>query len=836
MATAIDNTAYDATEEVDDTDVRLPRVGRVAPSMPELLFRVFTALITPEKIKSAFNSANAGEFSVQNGLFDAVLERDGIIRSEYDRRVDSLSGLCYEIVPTLEENADEQPDDAMKRSIDHCRAELPDFSKLRKVFKHLAEAIGRGVSVAQIIWEVRGGGHKIAAIEPIDFAQVRGETTDPRRLRVMRPNDYVGIAIDESPYNFIVHAPRSIGGLPIRGALLKPAMFLNLCRAINKKAWGVGVEVFGNPTRTATYPNDATQEVIDAIMKMLRDMATDQAGAFPEGTTFALHARPSGGESIFTSWDTAINTEITRLFRGSTLTAQMDKSGGSFAAAGVHAEVTDEIRNSDIADEGETIRDQLLTAIVRLKFGPDAPVPYFRRVVEKPRDLQKMALLASTAVNDLGAPVKMSFVEDELGLPLVEGADPEAPLPGRAVAPNPLDLGGGLLPDEAGDAATDRETPADADQRQRRLQTNKRRLASNKLMDRILSGRSRLSVLAPWIIAAVLASQTPTEAAIATVREKLAQVDDVRDADLLGRFIAGHIDELPIEQLAELERQFILATELRGRFTALQRIERRQARRGAGRLRANAAEIRFEKLPFIEAIEALRERVGLTPEQFIALDRQARSRAFRVAGVYNMDLLADIHGELIEALATGQTVRDFRQRALAIEAPPGETTFAERRGWTGENPWHADIVHFQNTAMAYAAGSYRQLQEAGVPAWRFVANGEGSCPICEPEVGKAYPISDTARMPPLHFNCDCDHEPVFDEEVAAAEFAGAELSDSSSPKNPNVGLADERSRPSGFQFDVRQYGNVEPIDLGRYPPELRGAFERFAINRGWRFA
>lgn len=227
-----------------------------------------------------------------------------------------------------------------------------------------------------------------------------------------------------------------------------------------------------------------------------------------------------------------------------------------------------------------------------------------------------------------------------------------------------------------------------------------------------------------------------------------------------------------------------------------------------------AERIDFERLPFIEAIESLRDRIGLNPEEFIALDREARSRAFRVAGVWNMDLLAAVHTNLLLSIKNGETARDFRLRVLP--------EMADREGWTGENPWHADVVFYQNFAMSHAAGRQRQYEEFEIPAWRFVATGD-SCPICEPQVNHIFRVGDTARMPPLHFWCDCESEPVFEDEV---DKAGAL---SSSAELKNTALEAEHERPSGFKWDVRQYGNLEPINLSKYSPDLREAFHRFAL-------
>lgn len=231
--------------------------------------------------------------------------------------------------------------------------------------------------------------------------------------------------------------------------------------------------------------------------------------------------------------------------------------------------------------------------------------------------------------------------------------------------------------------------------------------------------------------------------------------------------------------------------------------------------------IDFAEIPFVEAIRMLRERLGVAPETFESLDAAARSRAWRVAGVWNMAMLAEIHRELLASIEAGATARDFRLRL---------PTMADRNGWSGENPWHAAIVQRQNVTMAHAAGRAQEYAEYDVPAWRFVAYDESSaCPICAPLNGKVFQQDDRAYWPPLHFNCRCMDEPVFEGEARPDEVA-----DSADVDVP--ALDDEQARPSGFKWDVAQYANLEPIDLSQFPAELRAAFEAFAKEHDWEIA
>jgi phage gp29-like protein len=91
--------------------------------------------------------------------------------------------------------------------------------------------------------------------------------------------------------------------------------------------------------------------------------------------------------------------------------------------------VREDLREDDIRKEGRTLRKHLLRPLVHLKFGPAVPVPYFRRSLDQPRDIQSLAQVLAVAVNQLGLRVPMGWAHEALGIPLSEAG--EASVPGR---------------------------------------------------------------------------------------------------------------------------------------------------------------------------------------------------------------------------------------------------------------------------------------------------------------------------------------------------------------------------------------------------------------------
>ncbi|MCK6483735.1 MAG: DUF935 family protein [Phycisphaerae bacterium] len=776
-----------------------PKAGRIALPGPRDVGGILAGDMTAERLIGLLRRGGTTAPDAQSELFDLMLERDEDLANAERTRREALTGLEWELLSAdqLGNRSGRIDEAAAQRAMQACLEMLEDIEGLEMALAHLATAVSYGLAVVEVEWG-KGPSQMAGALSPIalhvvDHAMVTADMTDPRRLRLIWSDNLQGVLLDEQPAGkFIIHAPRAIGGVPYRGALLRPAAVGWLEKRYGRRWEMIWLELFGTPFRTATYPPDWTSSQIDSLLENLRAWGAAGIAIYPQGGEMQIH---EGGGSRNVPHEVVIarvNAAYAKLFLGQTLTTEIGESGGSRAAATVHDEVRRDLLLSDARAELATIRRDLLRPFVAATLGDAALTPWFRRITEEPADLSSELGNLSIAVNELGLEIPARHASELAGVPLVEGADPEAAMPGRR--------GGGF--DAFGDFAPQRESL---------------RIVANRRLTELARRRSAIGRALGWVATAVLASQGHV---FAMADSAAAIAADVRDADeaaaALGRLMTGE----RIADLVELERQLLLAGELSGRAAAREKTVRArfqaQARgiRGA-RWQANAG-IDFARIPFVRAIEALRDRIGLTPDAFAALDAEARSRAWRVAGVYQMDLLAVLHQALVASIAAGETGRDFRRR-LDEQMASG--------GWVGESPWHADVVHYQNFVMAHSAGRYREFGEADIQYWKFTAWGD-TCPICEPNINKIFRMDDQRLAPPLHFFCDCVAEPMFDDEIEPGDAV-----DSRSIRNP--ALEAERARPSGFRWDPASYAAVAPLELARFPTELRGVFESFARGRGW---
>lgn len=132
------------------------------------------------------------------------------------------------------------------------------------------------------------------------------------------------------------------------------------------------------------------------------------------------------------------------------------------------------------------------------------------------------------------------------------------------------------------------------------------------------------------------------------------------------------------------------------------------------------AEILPESLPFEEAIQFFRQKLGMPTRRWTDVMRDSHDRAFVVAGAVKMELIEDLRAAVDRAIADGTTLQDFRKdfdRAV------------QRAGWSyrGSRGWRTQVIYQTNLRTAHAAGRYAQMTSPEVvrrrPLWQYRHGG-----------------------------------------------------------------------------------------------------------------
>ncbi len=370
--------------------------------------------ITPSRALAYLHSADAGYPQMQFELFGEMLQKwPRLAAVEATRRL-ALTGLDWEIQPARGA-ADG------RREAEYCQAVLGDLSAFGEALGFLANAIGYGVAVAELVWE---NGHLVDVV-PVPYSRLLADPDEPWRLRVRTEQEpSAGVALDEMPSKWVIHRPRALPGRYFEGGLLRASVLLYLAQNLSFKDWLIYSQIAGMPVRVGRFEPGTPEADKERLLKMLEALGTDAVAIISKNIELEM-LEPRGGEKPYRAIQEYCNNEITILWLGQHLTTDI-RGQGSRAAAEIHDRVREDLLVNDIADEAETLRRDLLTPLVRARFGDGAAVPRFRRSLIESVDTQVLAETLAVAVRELGMRVPQRWVHRALGIP--EPAEDEAVL------------------------------------------------------------------------------------------------------------------------------------------------------------------------------------------------------------------------------------------------------------------------------------------------------------------------------------------------------------------------------------------------------------------------
>ena len=397
---------------------RRPRLGQVLVPRAEDSVRDYpSAGLTPSKLAAVLREADDGSLATAMQLFEEMEEKDPHLFSVANTRRLAITGLDWQVVSAADAHEGVDRDRA-NEAADYCRRVLVDLEPFDEALQHLSLAIGRNIAVAEIVWGVVGGAMRPVDLVPVAFTRIVFDALDRPRLLT---KDAPEFGIDLSPAKFIVHTPHSVSGHPQRGGLLRVTAMVYLAKNLALKDWMIFAEVFGMPVRIARYEPSATPEEKRELMAMLESLGSNAAGIFSRAVELqVIEANRGTAGPPYERLVEYLNREMSKAWLGQTLTTDVAGQKGSFAASRVHETVRRDLLADDINREGRSIRRDLLTPLTRFRFGPDAPVPYFRRRLGRTGSAAELAALLDTAVNRLGLRVPAGWSHDALGVPAAD--------------------------------------------------------------------------------------------------------------------------------------------------------------------------------------------------------------------------------------------------------------------------------------------------------------------------------------------------------------------------------------------------------------------------------
>ncbi|MEF2965659.1 DUF935 domain-containing protein [Paenibacillus sp. M1] len=382
--------------------------------------------LTPQRLAQIFREADAGDVLRQMELFEEMEEKDPHLFSQLQTRKNAVTGLDYEVIPFSDDELDKQIAEFVKEQIEA-------LENLEDIFIDMLDAIGKGISVSEIIWGYDDG-HTV--IQDIKWRH-------PKRL-LWDNDDVLKIATRESPNGiplvankFVVHRYKARSGHPSRAGVLRVVAWMYLFKNYDLKDWVSFCEVFGMPLRLGKYDPSASEDDKLALMRALIQIGTDAAGIIPNGTEIEFkESSKTTSINVYESLARYCDEQISKAILGQTLTS--DSGSGSYSQSKTHNEVRHDLTVADCKALAATLRRDLIRPLVYFNFGEDRRIPYLRFDCEEADDLKQTAEIYDTLICKVGLKVPTSHIYKKFSIPKPEADEEIATPPVAAAAPVPL--------------------------------------------------------------------------------------------------------------------------------------------------------------------------------------------------------------------------------------------------------------------------------------------------------------------------------------------------------------------------------------------------------------
>ncbi|MGE4307430.1 MAG: DUF935 domain-containing protein, partial [Novosphingobium sp.] len=369
--------------------------------------------LTPQRLARLLLNAEQGDATAYFELAEEMEEKDLHYLSVLGTRKRSVTRIPI-TVEAADESAEAKADaklveDWLKR--DTLRSELFD----------ILDAIGKGVSFVEIIWDTSSDvwlPAKLKYRHPswFEFDRVDGETP------LLKNGTGQGEPLEFG--KFIYHAHQAKSGLPVRGGLARAVAWGWMFKNYSIKDWVSFLEMYGQPIRVGRFDPGAHENDIAKLMRAVSQVGTDAAAVYPRTMDIEFIDGKTGTapNELWRSMAEYIDDQVSKAVLGQTSSTDAKASGIGSGQSDLHGQVRDDIRDDDGDILAATLNRDLVIPIVQFNKGPRKAYPRLKIEVPKPNDV-KAKVDAAEKLVAMGVEVDADDMREMAGLPAPKSPD-----------------------------------------------------------------------------------------------------------------------------------------------------------------------------------------------------------------------------------------------------------------------------------------------------------------------------------------------------------------------------------------------------------------------------
>lgn len=359
--------------------------------------------MTPAILADILRSAARGYPDQFFALAMEMEERDLHYGSVLGTRKRAITGVEPLVVAASNSAQDEKIADAVRGLV-----KGPYFAD--DYVTDLLDALGKGFSVVETVWDRSGKEWAPERYEWRDQRHFQIDQRDGRTLRLKSQGDMTGVELP--PYQFSIHRPKLMSGLPIRAGLARLAAWAFLFKSYTLKDWMAFLEVYGMPLRVGKFGRGASLEDRRILLQAVRDISSDAAAIIPKEMEIEfIEAAGGSGNAVFSAKAEYLDRQISKGILGQTMTTD---DGSSLSQAAIHENVRHDIARADARQTAITANRDLIRPFVDLNFGPQEKYPVFVIPITENEDIKALVDAVERLV-PLGLKVSMAKVRERIG-------------------------------------------------------------------------------------------------------------------------------------------------------------------------------------------------------------------------------------------------------------------------------------------------------------------------------------------------------------------------------------------------------------------------------------
>ena len=372
--------------------------------------------LNPIRLANILRAADHGDPMRYFELAETIEERDLHYVGVLGTRKRSVSQLNIQV-----DAAEDTPEG--NTMADMVRGWLQREELEDEIFDML-DAIGKGVSFTEIIWDTSMGQWFPRRLEWRDPRWFRFDRNDSRTPLLIGNYDAMGVSTvttptGESPFpafKFITAAIRAKSGLPTRSGIARLATWWWMFKAFTQRDWAIFSQTFGQPVRVGKYPIGAGDKEKDTLFHAVANIAGDLAAIIPESMAieFIESANVGAGSDLYQKRADWLDRQMSKAVLGQTATT--DAIAGGHAVGQEHRKVQEDIERADAKALSAILNRDLVQAWVQLEYGPQLKYPKLRIGRDDEENLAQ-TIDGVVKLVPMGLKVGVGVMRDKLGIP-----------------------------------------------------------------------------------------------------------------------------------------------------------------------------------------------------------------------------------------------------------------------------------------------------------------------------------------------------------------------------------------------------------------------------------